>query len=262
MFFLLCFASFSQELLGSEGKLKEGQVSIKVTRSCGITQAFALTLGCFSVERLFCYDGGILDQLLERIFVVFLGRLRCVLLGCWEGKSLLAGNSPAGTGEQATGRVDVPTRSSTLRQRQQQQAHRLGAMWRLKPGRCWFARSLVGRLHSRFFTLSLDVPWTVSSRKRLVSSLAPSAFSVMARFGVRAWDCDGSWWVGCWKALDQLRSSFRVSGFARRVAWMGAGPANLGAFVAWHQTRGQCCGYLQVCWWEGREGSSGREAEG
>ena len=31
--------------------------------------------------------------------------------GCffvWEGESLLAGNSPAGTGEQATGRVDVP----------------------------------------------------------------------------------------------------------------------------------------------------------
>ena len=26
----------------------------------------------------------------------------------WEGESLLAGNSPAGTGEQATGRVDVP----------------------------------------------------------------------------------------------------------------------------------------------------------
>ena len=31
--------------------------------------------------------------------------------GCldeWEGESLLAGNSPVGTGEQATGRVDVP----------------------------------------------------------------------------------------------------------------------------------------------------------
>ena len=39
---------------------------------------------------------------------MFLGLLRCVLLGYWEGSSLLAGNSPSGTGEKATGRVDVP----------------------------------------------------------------------------------------------------------------------------------------------------------
>ena len=44
--------------------------------------------------------------------------------GClfeWEGESLLAGNSPVGTGEQATGRVDVPGEKQMGAQLQQQQ---------------------------------------------------------------------------------------------------------------------------------------------
>ena len=94
-------------------------------------------------------------------------------LGClfeWEGESLLAGNSPVGTGEQATGRVDVPgekqisaaaaasSSSSIL------VVHRLRLKWRMKLGRFGSPPSLVGQLPCRYLSLLVMSVWLISLR--------------------------------------------------------------------------------------------------
>ena len=54
-----------------------------------------------SCERHFMKLKGLVGSVSEGLFA-----FGCLFV--WEGESLLAGNSPVGTGEQATGRVDVP----------------------------------------------------------------------------------------------------------------------------------------------------------
>ena len=148
-----------------------------------------------------CLMAGMLVMSCVREFMKLRGFFGSVLeglfaFGClfvWEGESLLAGNSPAGSGEQATGRVDVPGEKQIVAAAAAAAAAAASGCappqvkvetetWQ-KESYLWLPPSLVGQLPCRCQTLSVVIAWFVSLRKELGFLLAPSISFVMAGFG-------------------------------------------------------------------------------
>ena len=158
--------------------------------------------------------------------------------GClfvWEGESLLAGNSPAGTGEQATGRVDVPGEKQIVAAAAAAAAASGCAPPQIKvETETW--QVLVTTLTGR--SVALQVSNSIS-RDCLVCLLAermgvPACSFYLLRNG-RVWRDE----VGLQRG-DVLRMAGRLvgvfilgSGRARRVVWRDAGQVKCGAFGAW-----------------------------
>ena len=180
------------------------------------TMVGMLALSCV---RKFMKLRGLLGSVSEGFFAFD----SCIV---WEGESLLAGNSPAGTGEQATGRVDVPGEKQIV-------AAAAAAASSCAPPQVKMETEtwqvLVSTLTGR--SVALQVSNSIS-RHRLDCLLA-----VMAGFGRMRLVCRGGMlcgWLGaCLVVLVSHLSLFRASGRARRVVWRDAGQVKCGAFGAW-----------------------------
>ena len=162
--------------------------------------------------------------------------------GCffvWEGESLLAGNSPAGTGEQATGRVDVPGEKQIVASAAAAAASSCAPPQVKMETETW--QVLVSTLTGR--SVALQVSNSIS-RHRLDCLLAERVGVPVGSFHVlrngRVWlrlVCRGwmlcGWLGACLVVLVSHLSLFRASGRARRVVWRDAGQIKCGAFGAW-----------------------------
>ena len=159
----------------------------------------------------------------------------------WEGESLLAGNSPAGTGEQATGRVDVPGEKQIVAAAAAAAAASSCAPPQVKvETETWqvLVRTLTGR------SVALQVSNSLS-RHCLDCLLAERVGVPVGSFYVlrdgRVWQDEVGlqrgmlcgWLGACLVVLVSHLSLFRASGHARRVVWRDAGQAKCGAFGAW-----------------------------
>ena len=155
--------------------------------------------------------------------------------GCldeWEGESLLAGNSPVGTGEQASGRLDVPgekqigaaaaAAAAAASGCPPPQVQNENETWQI------LVTSLSGRSVSLQVSLSID-------HDCLVDLLADRT-GVRGLGGVRMGfgrEIVCGWLGVCLVVLVLLLFLFRVSGRARRAVWRVAGLVKCDAFGAW-----------------------------